>query len=409
MAAKGRVGHIGSMTKRAMTKTAAVIGAGPAGLMAAETLSAGGVAVTVYDRMPSVGRKFLMAGRGGLNLTHSERLDMFLARYGAASAHLRPMLEAFPPLALIDWADTLGAHTFTGSSGRIFPKAMKASPLLRAWLGRLDRQNVRFRLRHDWRGWSDGALRFHTPAGDVADAPDVTVLALGGASWPRLGADGGWTTLLAEKGVEIAKLRPANMGFDVAWSELFRTRFAGQPLKNVTLRLGHHTARGDAMITRYGIEGGAVYALSSVLREALAGASPIILDLDLRPGLSQQQIAGRLARPRGKDSLANYLRKSAGLSPMETNLLRETGTPPDRLKSIAVMLTGHQPAARAISTAGGISFDALDDTLMLKAMQGTYAIGEMLDWEGPTGGYLLQACFSTAVFAARAILTRMAA
>ncbi len=397
------------MTKTAMTKTAAVIGAGPAGLMAAEVLSAGGVAVTVYDRMPSASRKFLMAGRGGLNLTHSERLDIFLARYGAASAHLRPMLEAFPPRALIDWANTLGAHTFTGSSGRIFPKAMKASPLLRAWLGRLDRQNVQFRLRHDWRGWSDRALRFHTPDGDVADTHDVTVLALGGASWPRLGADGGWTTLLRDKGVEIMPLRPANMGFNVGWSELFRTRFAGQPLKNVTLRFGGHAARGDAMITRYGIEGGAVYALSSVLREALAGANPITLDIDLRPDLSQQQIASRLARPQGKDSLANYLRKSAGLSPMETNLLREAGTPPDRLKSIAVMLTGHQPLTRAISTAGGISFDALDDTLMLKALPGTYAIGEMLDWEGPTGGYLLQACFSTAVFAARAIFTKMAA
>ncbi|HEY2070576.1 MAG TPA: TIGR03862 family flavoprotein [Rhizomicrobium sp.] len=391
-----------------MMKTAAVIGAGPAGLMAAEVLSAGGVAVTVYDRMPSAGRKFLMAGRGGLNLTHSERLDLFLARYGTASANLRPALEAFPPSALIDWANTLGAETFTGSSGRIFPKAMKASPLLRAWLDRLARQNVQFRLRHDWRGWSantpSGALRFQTPAGDVTAAHDVTVLALGGASWPRLGADGSWTTLLQDKGVEITTLRPANMGFNVDWSELFRTRFAGQPLKNVALRLGSHTARGDVMITRYGVEGGAVYALSSRLREALATASPITLDIDLRPDLSQQQIDSRLAKPRGKDSLANYLRKSAGLSPLETNLLRETATPPERLKSVALAITGHQPVARAISTAGGISFDALDGTLMLKALPGTYAIGEMLDWEAPTGGYLLQACFSTAVLAARAIL-----
>jgi len=391
-----------------MTKTAAVIGAGPAGLMAAEMLSAGGVAVTVYDRMPSVGRKFLMAGRGGLNLTHSEPLDIFIARYGAAAAHLRPMLEAFPPLALTQWANTLGADTFTGSSGRIFPEAMKASPLLRAWLERLNRQKVQFRLRHDWRGWSDGALRFHTPAGDVTAAHDVTVLALGGASWPRLGADGGWATLLAEKGVKIAPLRPANMGFNVGWSEHFRTRFAGQPLKNVGLRFGHHAARGDAMITRYGIEGGAVYTLSSALREALARANPITLDIDLRPDLSQQQIEIRLARPQGKDSRANYLRKSVGLSPMETNLLRETGTPPDRLKSVAVTLTGHQPIARAISTAGGVSFEALDDTLMLTAIPGTYAVGEMLDWEAPTGGYLLQACFSTAVFTARAILARTA-
>ncbi|HTT85330.1 MAG TPA: TIGR03862 family flavoprotein [Rhizomicrobium sp.] len=389
-----------------MTKTVAVIGAGPAGLMAAETLSAGGMAVTVYDRMPSVGRKFLMAGRGGLNLSHSEPLDKFLARYSAASAHLRPMLEAFPPGALIAWANALGADTFTGSSGRIFPKAMKASPLLRAWLARLDHRNVQFRLRHDWRGWSDGALRFHTPTGDVAETQDVTVLALGGASWPRLGADGSWMALLQEKGVDVAPLRPANMGFDVGWSEHFRTRFAGKPLKNVALRFGAHTARGDAMITDYGIEGGAIYALSSALREALAGPTPIVLDIDLRPDLSREQIESRLARAQGKESRANFLRKSLALSPMETNLLRETGTAPNRLKSVPLALTGAQPLARAISTAGGISFDALDATLMLKAIPGVYAIGEMLDWEAPTGGYLLQACFSTAVFAARAILAK---
>jgi hypothetical protein len=392
-----------------MMKTAAVIGAGPAGLMAAEMLSAGGMAVTVYDRMPSVGRKFLMAGRGGLNLTHSENFDMFLARYGAASAHLRPAMEAFPPSALIEWANALGAETFSGSSGRIFPKAMKASPLLRAWLERLNRQNVQFRLRHNWRGWLDGALHFDTPAGSVAETYDVTVLALGGASWPRLGADGSWTTLLREKGVEVAPLRSANMGFNVDWSEIFRTRFAGQPLKNVTLRFGSHIARGDAMITSYGIEGGAIYALSSVLRGAPVGTNLVTLDIDLRPDLSQQQIESRLARPQGKESRANYLRKSLGLSPMEINLLRETDMPPERLKSIPLTLTGAQSVNRAISTAGGISFDALDDTLMLKVMPGTYAIGEMLDWEAPTGGYLLQACFSTAVFAARAVLTKMAA
>jgi uncharacterized flavoprotein (TIGR03862 family) len=402
-AAKGR------KHRYAMTKNAAVIGAGPAGLMAAEMLSAGGVAVTVYDCMPSAGRKFLLAGRGGLNLTHSEPLDLFLARYGAGSVHLRPMLEAFPPAALIDWANTLGANTFAGSSGRIFPRAMKASPLLRAWLARLERQHVQFRLRHDWRGWSANALSFNTPGGDVTDTPDVTIFALGGASWPRLGADGGWTTLLQEKGVAIAPLRPANMGFNIGWSEVFRSRFAGQPLKNVRLGFGGHTARGDAMITSYGIEGGSVYALSPVLREALAGARPVTLEIDLRPDLSQQQIEARLARPQGKDSRANYLRKALGLSPLETNLLRETGMPPERLKSIAVRLIGHQPLTRAISTAGGISFDALDDNLMLKDMPNTYAIGEMLDWEAPTGGYLLQACLSTAVFAARAILTRTAA
>ncbi len=309
-----------------------------------------------------------MAGHGGLNLTHSEPLDIFLSRYGTASAHLRPMLEAFPPLALTEWANTLGAPHLHRLQRAHFSKAMKASPLLRAWLDRLAHQNVQFRLRYDWRGWLDGALRFQSPAGDVVETHDVTILAFGGASWPRLGADGGWITLLQDKGVEITKLRPANMGFNVNWSEIFRTRFAGQPLKNVMLCFGGHTARGDAMITRYGIEGGAVYALSSVLREALATANPITLDIDLRPDLSQQQIASRLARPRGKDSRTNYLRKSVGLSPMETNLLRETGTPPDRLKSIALAITDHQPIARAISTAGGISFDALDDTLMLKAV-----------------------------------------
>jgi uncharacterized flavoprotein (TIGR03862 family) len=394
------------MTKTAMTKTAAVIGAGPAGLMAAEVLSAGGMTVTVYDRMPSVGRKFLMAGRGGLNLTHSERSDIFLARYGAAAVHLRPMLEAFPQAALIDWANGLGADTFTGSSGRIFPAAMKASPLLRAWLDRLSRQGVRFRPRHDWRGWSGDALLFQ---GGIAATPDITVLALGGASWPRLGADGGWTALLQDRGVAIAPLSPANMGFNVAWSELFRSRFAGRPLKNVGLRFAEHTARGDAMMTRYGIEGGAVYALSAVLRDALAAHETIALTIDLRPDLSLQEIARRLARPRGKDSLANYLRKAVHLSPLESNLLRETNTPPDRLKSVPLTLTGAQPLARAISTAGGVRFDTLDETLMLRAMPNTWAIGEMLDWEAPTGGYLLQACFSTAVYAARAILAKMAA
>ena len=391
-----------------MTKTAAVIGAGPAGLMAAEVLSAGGMAVTVYDHMPSVGRKFLMAGRGGLNLTHSERLETFVTRYGAAAPHLRPMLEAFPPLALTEWANTMGAQTFSGSSGRSFPKAMKASPLLRAWLARLRKQNVQFRLRHDWRGWFGDALLFRTTDGDITETPDVTILALGGASWPRLGSDGGWIETLRERGVQIRALRPTNMGFNVAWSELFRTRFAGQPLKNVGLRFGDHTTRGDAVITRYGIEGGAVYALSSFLRDAMAAGETGTVDIDLRPDLSQQQVASRLARPQGKDSLANFLRKAAGLSPMESNLLRETNSPPERMKSISVTITGAQPVTRAISTAGGIAFDAVDETLQLNAIPNTWAIGEMLDWEAPTGGYLLLACFSSAVFAARAILNKIA-
>jgi uncharacterized flavoprotein (TIGR03862 family) len=374
-----------------MKPTAAVIGAGPAGLMAAEVLSAGGISVTIFDRMPSVGRKFLMAGRGGLNLTHSEPFDAFVARYGRAAPKLRPMLDAFPPAALVAWANGLGQETFVGSSGRVFPKAMKASPLLRAWLLRLDRQGVQFRLRHEWHGEIEA---------------DITVLALGGASWPRLGADGGWVNVLAARGVEIAPLRPANVGFSVAWSDVFRDRFSGHPLKNIALRFGEHRSRGDAMITRYGIEGGAVYALSSMLRDAIAASGPVALEIDLRPDQTAEHIAQRLARPRNKESRANFLRKALNLSPLETNLLRETNAG-DGIKSIPLQLIAPQPVARAISTAGGVSFGAVDDGLMLKALPGVYVAGEMLDWEAPTGGYLLQACFATGAFAARAILSKI--
>lgn len=393
-----------------MSKTVAVIGAGPAGLMAAEVLSAGGAQVTVFDRMPSVGRKLLMAGRGGLNLTHSEPFERFLARYGDAQERLRPMLEAFTPADLVAWANGLGQETFVGSSGRVFPKAMKASPLLRAWLARLDRLGVRFRLRHDWRGWSgDGVLRFATAQGEETLMADATVLALGGASWPRLGADGGWVKLLREKGIAVSDLKPANAGFDVAWSAPFRERFAGQPLKNILLRFGTHAVRGEAVITSYGLEGGVVYAASAALRAAL----PVKVEIDLRPDAEAAQLASRLARPRGKESLSNFLRKAVKLSPLEINLLREARPLPDepamlaaRIKSVPLTLTAMQPLARAISTAGGVAFDAVDDGLMLKAVPGTYVVGEMLDWEAPTGGYLLQACFASGVFAGRAILSR---
>ena len=400
----------------AKPSTIAVIGAGPAGLMAAEVLSAASAAVTVYDRMPSVGRKLLIAGRGGLNLTHSEPFERFLSRYGTAAAKLRPMLEAFPPAALIDWANGLGAETFVGSSGRVFPKAMKASPLLRAWLARLDAQGVQFRVRHDWRGWRDGALLFRGPAGDVAIAPDATVLALGGASWPRLGSTGDWTAILEDKSVAIAPLQPANSGFTIAWSDIFRDRFAGQPLKNARFSHGDVSVRGQAMITAYGIEGGAIYALSSALRNAIAKDGHAGLDIDLRPDLSHDELARRLAKPRGKDSLTNFLRKALNLSPVEINLLREGGSLASdaaaiacRVKHVPLTLTGTQGLDRAISTAGGISFDAVDDSLMLKALPCVYAAGEMLDWEAPTGGYLLQACFATGAFAARAILARIGA
>jgi hypothetical protein len=382
----------------------AVIGGGPAGLMAAEVLSAHGDAVTVYDRMPSPGRKFLMAGRGGLNLTHSEPGDVFVRRYREASDALSPMLPALPPGALRAWADGLGAETFIGSSGRVFPKAMKASPLLRAWLARLAQQGVTVRTRHTWRGWQDGKLAFDTPDGLVTVAADATVLALGGASWPRLGSDGGWVGILREKGVDIAPLRASNMGFTVNLSAYFLERFAGQPLKNIALHFGSQVARGDAMITRRGIEGGPVYALSATLREAIVRDGSASVTIDLRPGLSQDEVTRRIERPRGKASQANHLRKVLKISPLELNLMREAK---GEAKAVPLTLTGVQPIDRAISTAGGIAFAALDEGLQLRAISGVWAVGEMLDWEAPTGGYLLQACFSTGAFAAHAIINKI--
>ncbi len=402
------------MAEDSAPRSAAIIGGGPAGLMAAEVLSANGVAVTVYDRMPSVGRKFLMAGRGGLNLTHSEAFATFLMRYGVAADTLRPMLEGFPPSALIAWAEGLGQKTFTGTSGRVFPKAMKASPLLRAWLARLREQGVQFRMRHEWRGCDNGALTFRDASGALVRVkPHATILALGGASWPKLGSDGGWTRLLEKKGVAIHTLLPANCGFTIAWSEPFRTRFASQPLKNVLFRLARHTVRGEAVITRYGIEGGAIYALSKALRETVARNGLAELTLDLRPDLSESDIVTRLKKPRGKDSLSNYLRKALRLSPPEINLLREVhgaAFVPDpetlakHIKSVPLRLGSPPGIDRAISTAGGIAFQALDEHLMLRSLPGVFAAGEMLDWEAPTGGYLLQACFATGAAAANGAL-----
>jgi uncharacterized flavoprotein (TIGR03862 family) len=319
------------------------------------------------------------------------------------------LLEAFPPRALVAWAEGLGQETFIGSSGRVFPKAMKASPLLRAWLVRLRAQGVAFRMRHDWRGWGDdGALRFLANGETVTAHPDVTILALGGASWPKLGGDGAWTALLPQEAV--APLRPANAGFTVPWSDPFRERFAGQPLKNAAFRFGR-TVRGEAMITRYGIEGGAIYALSSGLRQTIATHGLATFNVDLRPGISEDALAQKLQKPRGSDSLSNYLRKALGLSPLEINLLREAfgvtldpATLPHRIKHLPLTVTGVQPLERAISTAGGLRFDALDAHLMLRARPGVFVAGEMLDWEAPTGGYLLQACFATGVAAAKGAL-----
>jgi uncharacterized flavoprotein (TIGR03862 family) len=396
----------------------AIIGAGPAGLMAAEVLAQGGARVTVYDAMPSAGRKLLMAGRGGLNLTHSEPLPQFLARYREAAPKLAAAVEAFPPSALRDWAETLGEPTFVGSSGRVFPESFKASPLLRAWLRRLDGSGVRFAFRHRWIGWDEkGALHFQAPQGDLAVAARATVLALGGASWPRLGSDGGWTKILADKGVTISPLRPANCGFAVNWSDVFRTRFEGQPLKGIGLVFGSTSARGEAIITRDGIEGGAIYALSAELREAIAVEGEVIPQVALRPDLEGSELTKRLSAPRGKQSISNFLRKALQLSPVAIGLLQEaaiglglslSSLPPERLAelihAVPVKLTGVAPIARAISSAGGISFDELDADFMIRRLPGVFAAGEMLDWEAPTGGYLLQASFATGAAAGRGVL-----
>jgi uncharacterized flavoprotein (TIGR03862 family) len=395
------------------TSEVAVIGAGPAGLMAAEVLAKAGASVTIYDAMPSAGRKFLMAGRGGLNLTHSEPLPDFLKRYGAAESKLTPAIESFTPTDLRSWSDVLGQPTFIGSSGRVFPEAFKASPLLRAWLRRLGDSGVSFAFRHRWIGWSaDGTFRFHTPEGERLVSPKATVLALGGASWAKLGSDGAWVDWLTAKGIAIAPLRPANVGFDVAWSDVFRDRFEGQPLKGIALSFGAHAVRGEAMVTRSGIEGGGIYALSSVLREAVIAEGQAVLQIALRPDLTVGELRSKLAVPRGKQSVSNFLRKALHLSPVAIGLLQEAvigqgrqlaGLSPDELaaliNAVPITLTGVAPIARAISTAGGITFDEIDDAFMLKRLPGVFVAGEMLDWEAPTGGYLLQASFATGVAA----------
>jgi hypothetical protein len=387
-----------------------IIGAGPAGLMAAETLARAGARVVVHDRMPSVGRKLLLAGRGGLNLTHSEPQAAFLSRYAGAEGPVSDWLDVFSPDDLVAWAQGLDQPTFVGSSGRVFPRAMKASPLLRAWLTRLAGLGVEVRTRSRWTGWRGEALVFDTPGGDVLEYPSAVVLALGGASWPRLGSDGAWVPVLAGEGVAVAPLAPANAGFDVAWSDVLTGRFAGQVLKPATLTFGDTTVRGELVVTRYGVEGGGVYALSAALREAIATDGSATLVVDLRPDLSEATLAERLARPRGKDSLTNHLRKAGGLSPVAIALLREIGEVPagfeklaKRIKAVRLRLTGIQGLARAISTAGGVEFAGLDPSLMLSARPGVFVAGEMIDWEAPTGGYLLQASLASGVVAARGV------
>ncbi|TDR87084.1 NAD(P)/FAD-dependent oxidoreductase [Enterovirga rhinocerotis] len=394
-------------------RSVAIIGGGPAGLMAAEVAASRGAAVALYDAMPSLGRKFLMAGRGGLNLTHSEPVPAFLARYGPAAPRLGPAIEAFSPEAVRRWADDLGAETFVGSSGRVFPRAWKASPLLRAWLRRLDGLGVSIALRHRWTGWSsEGELLFETPGGALAaPKPDATILALGGASWPRLGSDGGWVPILEQAGIAVAPLRPSNVGLRIGWSAPFLERFEGAPLKRIAAALGGSVRRGEAVVTAQGLEGGIVYALSTPIREALERHGEAILALDLRPDLSTEALASALSRPRGKQSMSTFLRKAAGLPPVAIALLREAAgrdIPADPaalaglVKAAPLRVTGTAGIERAISSAGGVPLDALDGSFMLRDRPGTFVAGEMLDWDAPTGGYLLQACFATGAAAARA-------
>jgi uncharacterized flavoprotein (TIGR03862 family) len=400
-----------------MRNSVAVVGAGPAGLMAADVMAQAGARVTLYDRMPAAGRKLLMAGRGGLNLTHSEPLDRFLTRYGTALPHLRDAIAAFTPETLRAWCEGLGQDTFIGSSGRVFPNSLKASPLLRAWLRRLGDAGAVFKPRHRWTGWNDdGALMFETPSGVVMESHDATVLALGGASWPKLGSDGRWTEIMSRAGISVAPLRPANVGALVLWSDVFRSRFEGTPLKRIALTLDGQTVRGEAIVTRDGLEGGAIYALSAAIRAAIDRNSEAFLHVDLRPDLTVSALTKKLGTARGKQSLSTFLRKAASLAPVAIGLLHEAQAGGAKLsalpaaelaalvKAVPVRLIGIADIARAISTAGGISFDDIDAHFMLRRWPGTFVAGEMLDWEAPTGGYLLQACFATGIAAGQSAL-----
>lgn len=388
----------------------AVIGGGPAGLMAAEILSLAGAQVDVYDAMPSLGRKFLLAGIGGLNLTHSEAYDIFCSRYGERQSQLQAMLDAFPPEALRGWADALGVSTFVGSSGRVFPAEMKAAPLLRAWLRRLRSHGVRLHVRHRWQGWTDdGALRLTGPDGDVQIRPHATVLALGGASWPQLGSDGAWLPWLQDKGVRIAPLQSANCGFEVTWSAHLRERFAGTPLKSVALTftdLSGRTRRqqGEMMISEWGVEGSLIYAFSQAVRTQLNATGSATLLLDLAPGRDAARVLDDVMHPRGARSMASHLQSRLGLGGVKSALLHEvlskeqfTDAPTLAATIKALPITVHtaRPLAEAISTAGGVDFDSLDGDLMLTGLPGVFVAGEMLDWEAPTGGYLLTACLAS--------------
>lgn len=411
------------------TCTVAVIGGGPAGLMAAETLSRRGIQVDVYDAMPSVGRKFLMAGKGGMNITHSEPLASFYARYGAQQERLAPLLDDFGPTALRDWIHALGIETFVGSSGRVFPSDMKAAPLLRAWLQRLREAGVRFHMRHRFCGWARSAadsrtqLRFDTPQGERQVTADAVVLALGGGSWARLGSDGRWLPILAQAGIALAPLRPANCGFDVGWSAHLRTRFAGQPVKPVIASFtdsagAHYRQRGEFVLTETGVEGSLIYALSAPLRDEIEARGVALLHLDLLPEHSLSRVIAEVARPRAARSLSSHLQSRLGLKGVKLGLLRECVPAEDfadaerlgaAIKDLPLRLQAPRPLDEAISSAGGVRFAALDERMMLHQLPGVFCAGEMLDWEAPTGGYLLSACFATGRAAGLGVLAWLGA
>jgi uncharacterized flavoprotein (TIGR03862 family) len=407
------------MEAEALTKfRVAVIGGGPAGLMAAEQLLAAGLQVDLFDAMPSVGRKFLMAGRGGLNLTHAEAEPAFLHRYGVRREQVASWLSGFGPSALRAWARGLGVETFVGSSGRVFPVGMKAAPLLRAWVHRLHRGGVRFHMRHRWLGWDADLLHFDTPQGLRRVGVDAVVLALGGGSWRKLGSDGAWVSLLAAKGVAVAPLRPANCGFDVAWSDHFSARFAGHPVKSVVATFIDrdgvcHQRSGEFVITATGVEGGLIYALSGLLRDSLEAIGTALVQLDLAPGKSLERVTAEISHPRGSRSMSSHLQSRVGITGVKAGLLRECLGRDDyvesarlatAIKALPIVLQRPRPLDEAISSAGGVCLEVMDQGLMLTALPGIFCAGEMLDWEAPTGGYLLTACFASGHVAAAGVI-----
>ena len=395
-------------------KTVAIIGGGPAGLMAAEVLCGHGLQVDVYDSMTSLGRKFLMAGKSGLNLTHSEPFEKFISRYGKRKADIEKWLLDFSPDDLVKWAGGLGVETFIGTSGRVFPKEMKASPLLRAWLRRLDEAGVNFHLRHKWTGWNeDKSLTFETPDGLKSVKTDAVILALGGGSWARLGSSGEWVDWLNQAGVKVEALKPSNCGFDVAWSPFFKEKFDGQPIKSVLLMFGDFHQQGEFIVTKEGVEGSLVYAASAGMRDEILANGKAVMRLDLAPDKTEAQLLEKLSKPRGSRSMASHLEKTVGIKGVKAGLLREFVSKDEfadmarlafYMKQLPVPLVATRPLDEAISSAGGVSFDSLNEDLMLKTLPGVFCVGEMLDWEAPTGGYLLTACFASGRWAANGVL-----